>query len=286
MRIVTLTMLVAIALAPAGARGQDAAENGTPEFEAVSIKPSQAAASGSFGMRPGGSLLMDDGLLTPLLALAYGVKSFQIVDAPDWVSRQRFTIRTSARGNPTAAQARLMLQRMLADRFQLRVHTDQRMATVHVLSLARSDGKLGPHLTPRIPPCEPGSRIPVDDLPPAFRRGLPGGLTTAPCGSTLIAGGDRMTGAGMTMAALAQAIEGYWLYERVIDRTGLTGGFDILIEHMVNQWGNRSPSVDASPSDAAPLPAALQEQLGLRIDTRREPIDVLVIDRIERPSPD
>jgi len=286
MRHLVLITIVMLVMASVGGRGQTIADPGTLEFEAVSIKPSNAAASGSFGLRPGGSLLMDDGLLSPLIALAYGVKSFQIVDAPAWTTRERFTIRTSATGNPTSAQARVMLQRMLASRFQLRVHTEQRLATVHVLTLARSDGKLGPHLTPRTPPCEPGSRISVDDLPAAFRRGLPAGLTTAPCGSTLIAGGDRMTGAGMTMAALAQAIEGYWLNERVFDRTGLTGGFDVLIENMVNQWGNRGPSVDNAASDAAPLPAALQEQLGLRIETRREPIDVLVIDRIERPSPD
>lgn len=288
----TIALASVISGAPTRAWSPDAQRAGsTPSagddtFEAVSIKPSQAAAGGSFGMRPGGSLLMDDGLLSPLIALAYGVKSFQIVDAPAWVARERFTIRTSAAGNPTPAQARVMLQNMLAERFHLRVHSEQRIATVHVLTVARNDGKLGPHMTPRTPPCEPGSRISVSDLPPDFRRGIPAALTTAPCGSTLIAGGDRMTGLGMTTAALAQAIEGYWLNEHVVDRTGLTGGFDILIENMVNQWGNRSPSLDATPSDAAPLPAALQEQLGLRIDARREPIDVLVIDRVERPSPD
>jgi uncharacterized protein (TIGR03435 family) len=286
MRHLASIIIVVLVLTSVGTRGQTSGDPGIAKFEAVSIKPSQAAAGGSFGMRPGGSLLMDDGLLSPLIALAYGVKSFQIVDAPSWTARERFTIRTSATGNPTSAQARVMLQRMLADRFQLLVHNEQRIATVHALTLARSDGKLGPHLTLRTPPCEPGSRVSLSDVPPEIRRGLPTGLTTAPCGSTLLAGGDRMAGVGMTIGALAQAIEGYWLNEHVVDRTGLTGGFDILIENMVNQWSNRGPSVDAAPSDAGPLQAALQEQPGLRIEARREPIDVLVIDRIERPSPD
>ena len=95
-----------------------------------------------------------------------------------------------------------------------------------------------------------------------------------------------MVGVGMTVATLAQTIENFWLGDRVVDRTGLEGGFDMLLENMVDQWGPRGPGIDAAPSDAAPLPAALQEQLGLRIDARREPVDVLVIDRIERPSPD
>jgi uncharacterized protein (TIGR03435 family) len=265
--------------------GNDAADTGQT-FEAVSIKPSQAAASGSFLMRPGGSLLMDDGLLHPLIGLAYGPDPLPIVDAPDWMSRQRFTIRTSASGNPPLAEARLMLQKMLADRFQLRVHREQRMATIHALTLSHSDGKLGPHMRPRTPPCEPGTRVPVQDIAPEVRRGLPAGVTSAPCGGTSVVGGTRMAGVGMTVATLARTIENFWLGERVFDRTGLEGTFDMLLENMVDQWGPRGPSVDAAPSDAAPLPAALHEQLGLRIDARREPIDMLVIDRIERPSPD
>ena len=161
-----LILVPAQAQQPAG--GSHGAADTGQTFDAVSIKPSQAIASGSFLMRPGGSLLMDDGLLGPLVALAYGTRS--IVDAPDWVSRERFTIRTKAAGNPAAAEARLMLQKMLADRFQLRVHREQRTMPVHVLTLSRSDGKLGPNLRRRTPPCEAGSRVAVNDLAPEMRR--------------------------------------------------------------------------------------------------------------------
>jgi uncharacterized protein (TIGR03435 family) len=262
------------------------AAQGAETFEAVSIKPSQATASGDFGTRPGGRFIMEDGLLPALIARAYGVKTFQIAGAPDWVSQQRFTIQTTSIGNPTPGQVQGMLQRMLTDRFQLRVHADQRVGTVHVLTLARADGKVGPNLRPRTPPCEPGSRVPLSDLSPAVARSMEAGRETVPCGSTTTVGGTGMTGFGMTIPMLAQTIEDHWLNERVVDRTGLSGAFDIVIEHMSNQWTARGPSIDGAISDAPSLAEALKEQLGLRIEIRREPIDVLVIDRIERPAPD
>jgi uncharacterized protein (TIGR03435 family) len=265
---------------------QDAPTAASETFEAVSIKPSRATASGSFMFLPGGRVVMEDGFIVTLLARAYDVKPFQIVDLPDWANRQRFTVRTSAAGSPDAARLQGMLRQMFAQRFRLQAHREQRITPVHVLTLSRSDGRLGPNLKPRTPPCERGVRIALADLSPDVARGLPDGLTSVPCGSPLTVSGFSMKGIGMTMPALAQVISDFWLNEQVIDRTGLTGSFDITIDNMVNQWTSRGPSTDAAVSDAAPLPAALQEQLGLRIEARREPLEVLVIDRLEPPSED
>jgi hypothetical protein len=80
-------------------------------------------------------------------------------------------------------------------------------------------------------------------------------------------GGSEMSGIAMTIPMIAQTIQQFWLNAPVRDRTGLTGGFDVRIENIL-----------------APLPAALQEQLGLRIEQGREPTDVVVIDRLERPT--
>jgi uncharacterized protein (TIGR03435 family) len=180
-----------------------------------------------------------------------------------------------------------MLQRMLVERFQLAVHHEQRVTTVYVLTLNRSDGRLGPNLAPRT--CEAGSRIPFAELTPDAQKRLPASeqaRTSVPCGSTTIASGFGLIGFGMKMSALAEAISGYWLGAPVLDRTGLSGGFDITIENIENQWGDRGLRTDSTVSDRPSLPAALQEQLGLKLETRREPFDTLVIDRLERPTED
>ena len=177
-----------------------------------------------------------------------------------------------------------MLRHMLADRFKLVAHMERRDLPVYTLTLARANGRLGPNLRLHAPPCEPGARIPVTSLPPDFARGVPPGLSSVTCGGSVSVGGSEMSGIAMTIPMIAQTIQQFWLNAPVRDRTGLTGGFDVRIENMVNQWGTRAPNIDGAPSDLAPLPAALQEQLGLRIEQGREPTDVVVIDRLERPT--
>jgi uncharacterized protein (TIGR03435 family) len=97
--------------------------------------------------------------------------------------------------------------------------------------------------------------------------------------------GDRsLSAVGIPMSRLAQAIDGLWLNEPVIDRTGLTGEYDVLLTNLVRQWTDNPLKAEADDPDAARLPVALEDQLGLKLELRREPTDVVVIDRIERPS--
>jgi len=86
------------------------------------------------------------------------------------------------------------------------------------------------------------------------------------------------------MPILAQAITNYWLNEPVVDRTGLTGEYDVLLTNVVNQWTSNPLKAEADDPDAARLPVALEDQLGLKLELGREPAEVVVIDRIERPS--
>ena len=104
-----------------------------------------------------------------------------------------------------------------------------------------------------------------------------------PC-SVRSAGGRVLSAVGITMQRLAQAIDNYWLNEPVVDRTGLAGEYDVLLTNVVNQWTDNPLKAEADDPDAARLPVALEDQLGLKLELLREPADVVVIDRIERPS--
>ena len=88
----------------------------------------------------------------------------------------------------------------------------------------------------------------------------------------------------MTMAQLSEVMSGLWLNVPVVDRTGLTGQFDVALTNIESQWGPTGPSVTASPGDAVSVPVAVAEQLGLKLELGQAPMDVFVIDRLERPE--
>ena len=96
-------------------------------------------------------------------------------------------------------------------------------------------------------------------------------------------GATFLEGIGLTIAQLAELISGLWLNTPVIDRTSLTGQYDVTLSNVENQWGPKGPSVTASSGDAVGVPVAIQEQLGLKLELGRAPLDVLVVDRVERP---
>ena len=152
----------------------------------------------------------------------------------------------------------------------------------YVLTMARP-GRLGPNLKPRVPPCEPGKPV----APETISLPMPEPSGTArpamPCGTRSV-GGRVLSAVGITMQTLAQALDNYWLFEPVVDRTGLTGEYDVLLTNVVNQWTSNPLKAEADDPDAARLPVALEDQLGLKLELHREPTDVVVIDRIERPS--
>jgi bla regulator protein blaR1 len=208
-----------------------------------------------------------------------------VAGLPKWVATDRFVIEASAAGRPTKDQMRLMMQSLLADRFQLAVHFETHERPVFALMLAKA-GKLGPKLRPHSqgPPC-PGATGP-DASPPS---GAKSDTFVETCGlyeleiepSRLLIAGSRNT----TLAALAAAVPTFERLERpVVDRTELSGRYDFTLE-----WAPApAPAIAGLPQPQAPdgpgFLDALREQLGLKLQATKAPVEDLVIDRIEKLS--
>jgi uncharacterized protein (TIGR03435 family) len=187
------------------------------------------------------------------------------------MQEQTFSVRARATGDPTATQLNAMIRVLLAERFQFAFHTEQRELPAWILSRAEHDGRLGPNLRPRQSPCEPGSTI-TDASGRTVRCG-PGPMS-----------GTSLEGVGLTMTQLAELLSGLWLNMPVVDRTGMIGLYDVTLRNVESQWGPKGPSVTALSSDAVIVPVAVQEQLGLKLELGRAPLEVVVVDRVERPE--
>jgi uncharacterized protein (TIGR03435 family) len=229
---------------------------------------------------PGGRYLATNAPLRTLIREAYALHGSQLSGGPGWLDSDRFDIVAKSERNPTPLQMRVMLRALLVERFRLSVHTDTRELPLYALVLARTDGQLGPHLRPTGTGCSQAPEW-LGTGPPPLRG------PDAPCRSAGPGSGAAMRFRGITLDAFAMFLATP-VRRPVIDRTGLSGGFDIELD-MTAELGPPPPppglpdTVDRS--SAPSIFTTLQEQLGLRLDARREPVDVLVIDRVERLVP-
>jgi uncharacterized protein (TIGR03435 family) len=228
-----------------------------------------------------------------LIRNAYQMQDFQIIGAPDWIKTDRFDINAKAEGLATPPTPQtpgtpgpmaLMMRALLADRFKLQTHTDTRELPVYNLVLNRSDGKLGPKLVPSTTDC----------AALAAARGRAGGAPTPlppgerpQCGQFLGPGSIRA--GAITIAQLANTLMGN-VQRTIIDKTGLTERYDIELSFsMMPRGAGGLPPSDAPPPADPNNPSiftALQEQLGLKLESARGPATVLIVDRIEHPTPD
>ncbi|MGH9240182.1 MAG: TIGR03435 family protein [Vicinamibacterales bacterium] len=206
-----------------------------------------------------------------------------IVGGPDWVAERHFDIDARAAGTPTPAQYTQMIRQLLVDRFKLKTHTEPRPLDVYSLVLARTDGRLGPGLRPASPECT----AELDAARERERAWLAGSgvLPTAepppPCNARVSGNNGMMRiSGGRSMNELAGELRS-WTGLKVVDRTGLRGDYEAELE-----FDRRATSsVALNPDSSKPsIFTAVQEQLGLKLERRREPVDVLVIDAIEMPS--
>jgi uncharacterized protein (TIGR03435 family) len=262
-----------------------AAENG-PAFEVASVKSNQsdAVASSRFPLGPGDAFApgaLFSATNQPLIAylrFAYKFGQSDLLGLPGWVYEERFDIEARAPGSPTKDEMRLMMQSLMAERFKLHTHTERRTQSVFDLMLAKA-GKTGPQLQrhPDEGSCTTASRL---QLPPI------------PCGSVgpvpaSMPGRARIVANGVTMTRLASFLKNPFtgVDRPVVDRTGLTGAFDMSVE-----WSLAPDPAQPSNSqveDAGPtFLEALREQLGLTLKSTKGLVDVLVIDHVERPTPD
>jgi bla regulator protein BlaR1 len=243
---------------------------GVPAFASVSVK---ANASGDLD----GSITRADGTFTgknlTLRVLLRTALGLQISGGPDWLSTDRFDIETKAEGNPTDAQLQLMMRKLLTDRFNLIVHVDARLAPVYALVLAGSDGTLGPQIRPSAcagPDTTPRPAGPLDPTrPPPVR-----------CGEISSRPGGTLVARWVTMEAFADGLS-LILDRKVVDRTGLTGRYDLNTEWMPAPGPPGSAAIDVGA-----FPFTTLDQLGLKLESEQGTVDTLVIDRAERPVAD
>jgi len=169
-----------------------------------------------------------------------------------------------------------MLRAMLADRFKLVVHAETKEQPIYALVLARADGRLGPQMKPSTVDCTP---------PTTPERGP----QTSACGTNTSVSNNSGTlkGTGRLLADIAETLGNFVADRMVIDRTGLTGRFDIELKWTPdNLAAGPAATGTATVPDGASVFTAIQEQLGLKLEPQRGAVEFLVIDSIEQPTPD
>jgi uncharacterized protein (TIGR03435 family) len=241
-------------------------------FEAASIKPSAPDARGTGFARPLGRLEIGNMTLKEMIANAYSVQPFQISGGPGWVDSVHYDISAKAGAQVSRQEVLLMLQALLAERFQLAFRRETRQLPVFALVLARKDGKLGPRLTP----SKEGACTPFDPATPFAvpNMRLCGAFSLGPDGLTLVGG---------TIASLTPRLS-HLLGRLVIDKTGLTRNFDINIEWTPDETLAMQPANRAVDNTGATILTVFRQDLGLDFKAERGPVEILVIERAEKPS--
>ena len=260
-------------------------------FEVVSIRPNTSVELATrVATLPSGRFVMTNTPLSAILFAAYELQdAFQVDGLPRWTQQERFDIEAQAPvGVPIAFPGQgtalpLMLQAMLVDRMKLATHVEKRIVPMFALVLARADGTLGPHLARSSIDC---TTAPVG-LPAASGETPPSPSGPPTCGNQATL--TSFSGKGIPLDRVIRLIIAPRVRRLVVDRTGLTGTFDISLRFRRPEPPPGAVaaglSVPESDPDFPPLETAVQEQLGLRLDAIREPADVLVIDHVERPTP-
>jgi uncharacterized protein (TIGR03435 family) len=256
-------------------------------FEVVSVKPNKSGDRRvMMSLPPTGRLTATNVTLRELLRQAFDVQDFQLVGGPSWLASDRFDIIAKApEGAVTAAHIRPMVRAMLADRFKLITHTETRDMPIYSLVVARPDGKFGPNMKVNPLDCEAVFRAGRGGAPPPPPQ--PG--EPIQCGFMI--GPGTMTAGGMLLGELARSLSGF-VGRIVLDKTGLKERYDFQLKYAPEGRG-----VGPGPGPGGPDPqpvdpnmpslfTALQEQLGLKLESQRGPVDIVVIDRVEQPTED
>jgi uncharacterized protein (TIGR03435 family) len=278
-----------IALAALLARAQSAVPappNATPAaaplaFDAISIHPTKiktitvnedVETTRMVLSDPPDGYHVENGSLKYLVMDAYNVKWDSIVGGPDWIGITGYDIDakvTPAADAPppklTRAQRRQMIQSLLADRFNLVVHNETKDAPIYELELAKS-----------------GSKLPESTPNDGFAKGIKGpDGNPIPIGYPMPLGRGRLFGQAVTIASLAESLS-HELKRPIVDKTGLPGKYDLSLE-----WTPDAMTASDSPTGASgpSLFTAVQEQLGLKLNSTHGPVKTLVIDHVEPPSP-
>jgi uncharacterized protein (TIGR03435 family) len=294
-----LAPIVVGALNPPAIRAQDATDwqtkaGGKMAFEVASVKLSTGAfvppaypLNSGEAYHPTGGSFRADFPLSVFIEFAYKIwptedqEREMLAHLPKWITTDRYSIDArAAPGNPTKDQIRLMVQSLLADRFQLAAHFETHEGPVLALTLVQA-GKLGPKLIPHAdgPPCDKPGASPGPGLV-GFPPGCGSFAMLRLSGGALGLVGSRDASMDMVAASLARVVgEG----RPVIDKTGLSGRFDFTLEWAPDPPPSDSPAAPSEPAGPTSL-QALRDQLGLKVEATRGPVKILVVDKVERPS--
>jgi uncharacterized protein (TIGR03435 family) len=245
-----------------------------PHFEVASIKPNPpgGVSTGMVRFLPGGRLSAQQVLLRFFIQNAYDLRPFQILGAPDWINSAGYDIEAKAEGDSNPDQMRLMMQKLLEDRFKMKAHRETKEMPVYELAAAKGGLKLPE-------PKEENCTSPDTDGPGA----------AVPCGRAMVRigrmGGVQIQGGKIGIGELIRILANL-MGRIVIDKTGFTGVFDAHLEFGLDDALAGLPH-PPGPREETSMPSvfvAIQEQLGLKLESAKGPVEVLVIDHVEKPS--
>jgi uncharacterized protein (TIGR03435 family) len=225
----------------------------TPAFEVASVKSNRSGEGGSSIRGSTGRITMVNVPLRKVTLWAYGIPDDReyALSGPDWLSADRFDIQATFPADATPAQVREMTQRLLADRFKMALHKETRQQTVYALVAAKNGPKLH-------------------------------AVTAGQAGTS--SGPGQLQATKITMHKLADLLS-RMMGRQVVDATGLDGVFDFTLRWSPDESQKTPPPDDGAPPVASSGPSlfsALQEQLGLKLESRKEPVEILVVDHVER----
>jgi len=263
LKLITIALMAAVGLG----QTQNVDSSARPEFEVASIKPDNVDQMNWRVGRPMGGGLVTRGITTKfLIGLAYDVKDFQILDGPSWIGREQYSIDAKPGDNPKGPilslyltkqqkeddEWHLRIQSLLADRFQLKIHKETREGQVYFLVVAKNGPKF--------------RESKFDES--ALAKGMMPGLQMRPY---------QLTGTSADIHLLTEELSRR-LGRKVINQTGLDGEYNFDL-----RWAPAAADGDSVP-DGPSIFTAVQEQLGLKLESGKASVDGIIIDHIEKPS--
>jgi uncharacterized protein (TIGR03435 family) len=241
------------------------AANANPVFEVATVKPSDPARPGQIVTFRGVEVITTNTTVRDLINLAYWLHPKQVTGGPAWMESEKYDMagKPDAPGQPNVDQMKMMIQKLLADRFQLKFHFEKRDLSAYAVGITKAGTKI----------------IRSRDDP----KGYPGWyFGRTPSGTTL-------TFRNSPMSQVTAILQNF-LDKPVVDQSGLSERYDFTLTFTLDaaqavRLGGPPPPAAADNPDAAPdVFAAFQQQLGLKLESTKASVDVMVIDKVEKPS--